>query len=367
MARIMLAALLLIHGLIHFLGFAKAFKLADIHQFTQPISKSTGIGWLVAAAIFIIVVGLLAFKKDIWWMLAIPAVIISQMLIFASWQDAKFGTIANVIAIVGIIIGYGIWNFNQMTNKELQALLPTHSFPSELITEAALANLPSVVQRWLKRANVIGKERIYTVHLFQKGKMRTTPHSAWMQVEAQQYFTADSPGFIWVADVKMMMVLHLSGRDKFVNGKGNMLIKALSLILVADAKGAETDQGAALRYLAEIIWFPTAALNHYIHWEEIDASSAKATLTYGDKIVSGIFYFNSDSDMITFEADRYYDRKGGATLEKWHIESTEYGERNGIRMPVASEITWKLKEGDFTWYKLEIPNVIYNQRPSIFY
>ena len=367
MARIMLAALLLIHGLIHLMGFAKAFKLADIHQLTQPISRSVGVLWLLTAAIFVIIVGLLAFKKDTWWMLAILAVIISQMLIFASWQDAKFGTIANVIVIVGIIIGYGIWSFNQMTNKELHALMPVRSFPSALITESNLTGLPSVVQRWLKRANIVGKERIYTVQLYQKGKMRTTPHSAWMPVEAQQYFTTDPPGFIWIADVKMMPMLHLSGRDKFVNGKGNMLIKALSLLTVADAKGAETDQGTALRYLAEIIWFPTAALNHYIHWEEIDASSAKATLTYDDRTVSGIFYFNSDSDMIAFEADRYYDRKGGATLEKWHIESTEYGERNGIRMPVASEVTWKLKEGDFTWYKLEIPNVIYNQRPSIFY
>lgn len=367
MARIILAAILLIHGLIHLLGFAKAFKLADIPQLTQPIAKSAGVLWLLTFLFFVIAGALLAFKKDSWWMVAIPAVILSQMLILVSWEDAKFGTIANIIVIIGIVIGYGVWNFNRTTNKELQSLLPAHSLPSEWITEADLAGLPPVVQRWLKRANIIGKERIYTVHLFQKGKMRTTPQGAWMPVEAEQYFTTDSPGFIWVADVKMMPILHLSGRDKFVNGKGNMLIKALSLVSVADAKGAETDQGAALRYLAEIIWFPTAALNHYIHWEEIDASSAKATLTYGDRTVSGIFYFNLDSDMIGFEAHRYYDRKGGATLEKWHIESTEYGERNGIRMPVASEVTWKLKEGDFTWYKLKIPNVIYNQRPSNFY
>lgn len=361
MARAIFAFILLLHGLIHFMGFAKAFKLADIQQLTQPISKTMGTLWGFSAILFLIVVAFLLFKKDTWWMIAIPTVLLSQVLIFMVWQDAKFGTIANVIIIIGIIIGYGVWNFNQMVKQEVNSFLPTILYPKEIITKEHLADLPPVVQRWLERAKIVGKERIHTVHLYQKGKMRSTPNGAWMSVDAEQYFTTDPPGFIWIADVSMMGLLHLSGIDTYQNGKGRMQIKALSLLPVADAKGTQTDQGTLLRYLAEVIWFPTAALNHYITWEEIDSNAAKATMTYGDITASGIFYYNLDGDMIGFEADRYYDRKGSATLEKWYIENTAYDERNGIRIPVASEVTWKLKEGDFTWYKLEILEVTYNR------
>ncbi len=360
MVRAIFIFLILLHGLIHFMGFAKAFKYADIQALTQPISKAAGVLWVLAAILFIITTMLLLFKKDAWWMLAIPSALISQYLIILSWQDAKFGTIVNVIIIIGIIIGYGIWNFNQMAKQEVSHLLQAASNSTKIITKEDITHLPPVVQRWLERSQIIGKEWIKTVHLHQKGQMRTTPDGAWMPVQAEQYFTTDPPGFVWIADVKMMKILHLSGIDTYYNSKGHMLIKALSLVPVVNASGPETDQGTMLRYLAEMIWFPSAALNYYISWKEIDKKSAKAIMTYGNNTVSGIFYFNSDGDMISFEADRYYDRKEGATLERWYIENTAYGERAGIRMPVASEVTWKLKEGDFTWYKLEISAVDYN-------
>ncbi|MBK7874006.1 MAG: hypothetical protein IPJ74_26830 [Saprospiraceae bacterium] len=283
-------------------------------------------------------------------------------MIAISWQDAKFGTIANIIIIIGIVLGWAAWNFNIKSQKEVSILLQKANFNTEIITKDHIISLPPIVQKWLERSGIIDKPYIQTVHLQQKVKMRTTPDGKWMPVNAEQYFTSDPPGFIWIADVNMMPILHLSGRDKYQDGQGQMLIKALSLLPVVNAKGAETDQGTMLRYLAEMIWFPSAALNYYITWEELDVNSAKATMNYNGVTASGIFTFNNNGDVISFEADRYYTRKGGATLEQWHIENSEYDIFNGIRIPIKSAVTWKLKEGDFTWYKLEITDITYNQR-----
>ena len=62
---------------------------------------------------------------------------------------------------------------------------------------------------------------------------------------------------------------------------------------------------------------------------------------------------------VSFEAERYYYRKEGSTLERWVIKADEYGEFEGIRIPVNLSVTWKL-ERDFTWYRLEITEVKYN-------
>ncbi len=37
-----------VHGLIHPMGFLKAFGYADLPELSQPISRAWGVGWLVA-------------------------------------------------------------------------------------------------------------------------------------------------------------------------------------------------------------------------------------------------------------------------------------------------------------------------------
>ena len=46
-----LIGLLTLHGLIHLMGFAKAFGYAELPQLMQPISREWGVVWLLAAGI----------------------------------------------------------------------------------------------------------------------------------------------------------------------------------------------------------------------------------------------------------------------------------------------------------------------------
>ncbi|MCW5925063.1 MAG: hypothetical protein KIS77_22290 [Saprospiraceae bacterium] len=359
--RLLFALILLIHGLIHLMGFAKAFKLADVPQLAGSFSKTSGVLWLVVALLFIASVLFLFLKKDWWWMVAVPAVLLSQILIFTQWRDAKFGTLANIIALAGIVLAYGSWSFNTMVKKELAAFFPKEISARTILTKETLAPLPPVVQRWLERSGVVGKELVQIAHLKQTGEMKTKPDGSWIPFEAEQWNTLDKPGFIWTTQIQAAPGMTLAGRDKYVDGRGNMLIKLLSLYPIADAKGPETDQGTMLRNLAEICWWPSAALSEQIQWEQLDTLSAKATMTFGGITASGIFRFNVEGDMASFEAKRYYDRKEGATLEDWLVVNKGYREFGGVRVPYKSEITWKLKDGDFTWLKLEIADIQYNE------
>lgn len=51
--RIAFAVIVVIHGLIHLMGFAKAFGLAALPALTQPISRAMGVVWLSAAILTI--------------------------------------------------------------------------------------------------------------------------------------------------------------------------------------------------------------------------------------------------------------------------------------------------------------------------
>lgn len=305
------ASVIIIHGLIHLMGFMKAFQLVEIKQLKQTIHKPIGLLWLITALLFIAVAAIFLSKDDWWWKIAFPAFVLSQVLIIMYWRNAKYGTIANGIILIGTVIAYGIWSFNTMAINELKTLVRPSISEKKIVTKEMLDNLPPIVQKWLEFSNVIGKEIIYRVYLKQIGEMRTMPDGKWMPVKAEQWFKTEEPGFIWVADVKAAPGIHIVGRDKYENGKGHMIIKLLSLTTVADAKGKETDQEAMLRYLSEIVWFPSAALSYYIQWEQIDMTTAKATITYGGITASGLFKFDTNGNVVSFEAKRYYARKDG--------------------------------------------------------
>ena len=105
--KFLFAFIILIHGLIHFMGFAKAFNYGNITQLTKEVSKPAGAFWFMTAILFIITAILFFIKKDWWPLIGIGAIIISQILIVMAWSDAKFGTIGNLL-ILAIILGYAL-------------------------------------------------------------------------------------------------------------------------------------------------------------------------------------------------------------------------------------------------------------------
>ncbi|WP_298423351.1 DUF6544 family protein [uncultured Kordia sp.] len=257
---------------------------------------------------------------------------------------------------------YANYRFFDMTQKESKQLfVATKKAEKPIIKEAAIANLPSIVQKWLRTSGVINKEYISYVRLKQKGRMRTKPYGTWMSFNAHQYFNTSDISFVWTTKVKVFPSIYLNGRDKLVEGKGAMLIKLVSLIpVVIERENHQINAGAMIRYLAEICWFPSAALHDAISWETINKTSAKAILTIQNVSVSGIFRFSEEGKIISFEAQRFYGGAKEATLEKWCVEMVSYTEFNGIKIPNISNVIWKLNEGDFHWLTLEITDLEYN-------
>ena len=99
-----LSFIIFIHGLIHLLGFVKAFNLAKVDQLKQNISKIAGLFWLISSLLFITTAFVFILNKNYWWLFAVTSMIISQILIIKSLSDAKFGTIANLIVLIALII-----------------------------------------------------------------------------------------------------------------------------------------------------------------------------------------------------------------------------------------------------------------------
>lgn len=363
MIRSIFFFVVLMHGLIHLLGFVKAFEWAPVQQLTKAIAKPFGLIWLCVALLFILTASLYFAGKGYWWITGIPALILSQLLIAFYWQDAKLGTLVNLIILFVSLPAFGKWQFERQVNRESVLMLETLKVDEvpKVITPKDITHLPAIVQQWLKRAGVIGQEVTQEVWLQQMGRMKTQADGAWMPFEATQRFTVQQPAFVWETKVDMKPFLYLVGRDKYYRGEGDMTVKLLSLFKVVDERSNDKiNTGTMLRFLSETCWFPSAALSPYISWTAIDSTKAKATMHVEGISVQGMFAFSKEGDFLSFSAQRYYGGGEEATVEDWLVEAVDHKMLGGYRIPYQSKVTWQLATGDFHWLDVEVTKMKIN-------
>ncbi len=359
--RAALAILLGIHGLIHLLGFLKAFDLGQFPLLTGNTSRIHGLLWLLTAILILLAMVLFLTNKDIWPWIGLAGLILSQFLIVITWADAKHGTWINILLLLVFLVAIGKSNFNTGVQQEVRQLYSTQRANAELLIAGnKSATLPVIVQNWIENSGISAIGPIEKVHLNQRGMMRTEPDGKWMPFSAEQWFNIPEPGFVWKTKVEMVGPVFLTGRDKLINGEGSMNISLLSLIpVVSEGKDPKLDQGSRVRYLAEICWFPSAAMQPYLIWETLGVDRARATFR-DQPDVSGIFQFDGQGRIISFEALRYRGSGDDAPMEKWVVRNTSFAEFNQVNIPNRSEVSWITEGGEFHWLSLEIIVIEYN-------
>jgi len=368
MGKLLLPGLLLIHGLIHLIGFVAGYKLAVIKGFSfQPIVSLSATGirmlallWLVSAVLFITAAILYITGKP-YSILAMCAIILSQLLIIIFWKDAKTGTVASVLLILPVLFAYTNTHFFQSAASETKVLIVNNNNTTTIVTDDMLQHLPPIVQLWLRNSVIVGKPMTEKAYLVQRGSMCIKPGGKWMPAVAEQYFNISRPAFVWTVKVGMLPGVEMTGRDRFAYGKGNMLIKLEGLFTVADGKGDAIDKGTMHRYLGEMCWFPSAALQPYITWKGIDSLSAEATMTYNGIMVAAIFHFDDKGRLVNTTAKRYMGMGKEASLEEWHIPCYSWKLFNGVLVPDSGTATWKLKAGDYEYYRWKLTDLQYNE------
>ena len=223
------------------------------------------------------------------------------------------------------------------------------------VKESDFENLPRPVQAYLRFTGIIGKKEIKTVELKQKGVFKKKVDSKWISMRAEQYINVDTMGFIWSAKTSIIRVF-----DQYVNGNGRLNIKLFGLIKIGDFQGVETDQGEAMRFLTESIWFPSAFTKDYFEWTEVDSSTADVTLLCNTPNVTARFHFCKSGEVEKITAKRYMEDEGEFVLNDWVISNFEYKSFSGVLIPYKAHVSWKFKDMSFCYYKLEMTEVLFN-------
>jgi hypothetical protein len=227
------------------------------------------------------------------------------------------------------------------------------------ITQDMLEGLPEPAKRYLHFTGVVGTPWISATRLTQKGKFRQGADRPWMTFSAIESYTTDPPSFRWDARFKMFGLPLLRAVDQFERGHGSMSGVLLGLKTIFDVSGDKMDQGSMMRYLNEMIWFPTAFLSQNVRWEEVDDRSAKVIFSVEDKEDSAILHFDKAGRLTNFTAKRYREIDGEFSLDDWSTPISSYGEHAGLQIPISGAAVWHLPEGDLCYIDLEIKKIEY--------
>jgi len=361
--RYLFAFLLLIHGLIHLMGFVKAFKYAEISQLTQPISRTTGLIWLLAALLFLTSTLLFLLRKDAWWMVAVPAVLISQGLIFASWQDAKFGSIANIIALLGIVMAYGTWNYFKTYKNDVAAgMQHPSSISAALLTEADLQELPEPVRKYLRLTGSVGKPKVANFKVEFTGQIRKNEQSEWMPFTSEQYNFMEPATRLFFMKATMKH-LPVAGYHHFKNGAAVMDIRLLSLFKVQYQAGKEMDISETVTFFNDMCCMaPATLIDKRVKWLETTGNKVRASFTNKDITISAWLFFDDRGMLLNFISEDRYAASADNTFQKlpWSTPIKEYKTINGQTLSGYAEAIYAYPEGDLCYGTFRTTNIKYN-------
>jgi hypothetical protein len=251
--------------------------------------------------------------------------------------------------------------FSRLVRRDVEALRAQSSAgrPAVVITEEMLSEFPEPVRRYLVRTGVVGHAIPGLVRLRQTGRMRLGAGQPWIPVVAEEHYCVDPPGFVWAGTMRLGPVRLARARDMYLGGHGRMLVKLASLLPVADASGEQMDQGAMMRYLSEMIFFPAAFVRDNISFHAVNDLSARVSLSDHGRTVTGTLHFDREGRLTDFTAMRYRTVGGRQVLTAWSTPATAYGIYEGLALPVRGRAVWQLPDGDLDYIDVTATDIRY--------
>jgi hypothetical protein len=264
----------------------------------------------------------------------------------------KHMTIALLIVatLVLILIAGKLFRSFQFKNEVAELFAKSSNISAKFFKYEQLSDLPEPVQRYFRHVLKDGQPFISYVRLMHDGQFKAGLDKDWTNIQGEQYFTAEKPGFIWKGTTSMF-----TARDVYVADKGRLIVTLFSLYNIVNGSGENFNEGELQRWLAESVWFPTNLLpNERNQWSPIDANSAKLSFKYRSVSFSYIVTFNEIGEILQMETKRFM---GEEKREAWLCKMACYKKINDVIIPMKAEVIWKLEKGEVSYAKFNVKKI----------
>lgn len=246
--------------------------------------------------------------------------------------------------------------FDRDIQRRVGDLVAANESQPGTVTDGDIAAVPGPIQRHLESVLGLPQPRIRRVNIHQQGNFRLG--SNWHPFTATQWVSTQPPAFLWDATIEMAPLVPVRVVDRYQDREGVLEARIRSLLPVAQAgPGHAMNEGELLRYLAEMVWYPTALLSDSIEWETVDDDAAAATLRDGNVTASATFHIGENDTIERVTGRRY--RQDEDSYGEWVGHFEEYERRSGILVPTTGEVAWDTRGGEQPYWRAAISALEY--------
>ncbi|MFZ0548777.1 MAG: DUF6544 family protein [Candidatus Promineifilaceae bacterium] len=352
-----LVGIVMIHGLIHLLGFMAYWPLIEIAELSYKTTLLGGrwdIGqvgmrlfsvlWLVAGIGLVGALIGIIFGRDWWLPVMGAAVLLSLVICLLDWDNAWRGAVLDLVALVPLLFVRGL-----QIQPEPFADYPQ---PSQPLTAVSLpTDLPDPVARYYQAIMPDRLPVLDSAVITGHGNLRfagiTFPTRLRFIHQAGQ-------GYRHYIEATLFGFPLLRVNERYLNGQAWM---ELPVGLVENEP--TINMAANLGLWGESIWLPSIYLTDArIRWQAIDDRSARLIVPFGEEEDTFTVFFDSETGLMTsMEAMRYREADDEGKIP-WQLDVLAWDDYQGIRVPSRSTATWA--DENSPWLVIEIDDVIYN-------
>jgi hypothetical protein len=368
-ARWLVVVVVVAHGLIHLLGAAKGLGWAEVSALKGPISPAMGLVWLGAALLVVAAGILLAVRAPWWWVVGAVSLVVSQLAIVTSWNDAKAGTAANVVLLIAVgyaFASHGPTSFRAEYRRATAASLSRSLPDGTVVTEADLARLPAPVAEYVRRSGAVGQPRVSSFRAAFHGRIRSDAAGPWMTFSGEQTSTyGHELSRVFAMDAAMyglpVDVLHV-----FIGPAATMRVKLCSVVPLVNAAGPEMDRGETVTLFNDLcVLAPAALVGAPVVWQTVDDTHARGTFIHGANTVSADLTFDGEGDLVDFVSnDRLQASRDGSTFttRRWSTPMRDYRTLDDRRVATRGEARWHPSEpqGPYSYLEFNLDRIAYN-------
>jgi hypothetical protein len=231
-----------------------------------------------------------------------------------------------------------------------------------LVTEADLAGLPPVAQRYLHFVGAVGRPRVWNYRLRFRGGLRNDAHSRWMKMRADQQSFVDPAARLFLVKASLFG-LPFEAFHRYVGPAATFRVRLAALLTIVNAAGPEMDQSETVTLLNDMcLLAPATLIDPRISWEELDPFSVRATFSNAGTKVSAILSFDESGALVDFVSDDRFRTADGKTFERlrWSTPVRAWGTFAGRRLPVEAEAVWQDGDQAYAYARFEILSADYN-------
>jgi hypothetical protein len=251
-----------------------------------------------------------------------------------------------VIFIFIVVVGNEL--FTIMVDERLRYLRLIVNY-APLPAMVKIPQNPEPVARYLGWALGENQDTAGCIHFRHAGRIRYGKTGRWMGMGGEAFFSLATPGFVWRATITYFPGVWLEAFDYYVDREAGMYLNLFSLFpLENNACKDEMKDGSLFRYLTSTCMFPMVhGSTDFISWENVDDTTAKATIRDKDHSVEAFVRFNGRGGIESIEScQKTHPETGRPVPGHFASRFSGYTNEEGYRIPIQISSEMILPEGE---------------------